>query len=48
MLDLAMWWRGVGYVLVASVMMSLCEGAKTKLGVDYELSEEFEVEVEMA
>ena len=36
--------KGMPEVLVGSVI-SLCEGAKTRVRVDYELSEEFEVKV---
>ena len=36
--------KGIPEVLVRSVM-SLCEGAKTRVGVDYEMSEEVEVKV---
>ena len=38
--------NGIPEVLVRS-MMSLCEGAKTRVRVDSELSEEFEVNVGM-
>ena len=38
--------KGIQEVFFRSEM-SLYEGAKTRVGVDYELSEEFEVKVEM-
>ena len=38
--------KGIPEVLVRSVM-SMYEGAKTRVRVDYELSEEFEVKVGM-
>ena len=46
MLEWALRKKGIPEVLVRSVM-SLYEGAKTRVRVDSELSEEFEVKVEM-
>ena len=46
MLEWALRKKEIPEVLVRSVM-SMKEGAKTKVGVDSELSEEFEVDVEM-
>ena len=46
MLEWALRKKGIPEVLFSSVM-SLKEGAKTKVRVDSELSEEFEVDVEM-
>ena len=46
MSEWAMRKNGIPVVLVRSVM-SMFEGAKTRVGVDYELSEEFEVKVGM-
>ena len=43
-LELAMWKKEIPEVLVRSVM-SLYEGARTRVRVDFELSEEFEVKV---
>ena len=44
MLEWAMREKGIPKLLVRSVM-SLHEGARTRIGVDSELSEEFNVEV---
>ena len=45
-MEWAMRKKGIPEVLAISVM-SLCEGAKTSVTMDYELSEEFKVKVGM-
>ena len=39
--------KGIPQVFLVRSMMSLYEGAKTRVGVDFELLEEFEVKVGM-